>query len=146
MARVFVWESDVHVDNLPCNDWTEAQIGDSLERYTTLTLGACPDTTNYDAYGTIWYVKRAGDHPLEPWSWCAIGDDSTGPFSRDMLQLWGGTNCTQPEVGGWYDIAVLTTDQNGNELTWTQFLNFAPEGLTWEQKWSWLIANGFTAT
>ncbi len=143
MARVFVWEADVHVNNLPCFQWTEPQIGDNLERYTVLDVGACPDTTNYDAYGTIWYMKRASDHPLEPWSWCAIGDDSTGPFSSDNLQLWGGTNCTQPEVGGWYDIAVLTTDQNGNELTWTQFLNYAQQGTTWEEKWAWLMANGY---
>ncbi len=143
MARVFVWESAVNVDNLPCFEWTEPQIGDSLERATVLTVGACPDTTNYDAYGVIWYIKRAGDHPLEPWSWCVIGDDSTGPFSHDSLNLWGGTSCTQPVAGGTYDIAALTTDQNGNELTWTQFLNFAPEGLTWEEKWAWLISNGY---
>ena len=145
MAQVFAWRSDINVDNVPCVQWTEAQIPDSLERYTTLTLGACPDTANYDAYGTIWFVKRADNHPLSPTSWCRLGSDSTGPFSVRPINMWDGNrsfNCFEPEVGAWYDIAVLTTDRLGNELTWTQFINHGV-GVTFEQKWQDLINRGY---
>ncbi|MCB9366153.1 MAG: hypothetical protein H6506_02855 [Calditrichaeota bacterium] len=142
MAEVFVWENGVHVDNLEtCADWTEPQVGDSVERYTWLTVGACADEAEGDAYGALWYIKRADDHPLDMWSWCFLGDDSTGPFSVDNVDLWHN-DCPAPQPGVWYDIAVLTTDQAGNELTWTQFLNHG-EGTTVEEKWSWLMANGY---
>ncbi|NUO18032.1 proprotein convertase P-domain-containing protein [bacterium] len=142
MAQVFVWEDGVNIDNLEtCNDWTEPQVGDSVERFTWLTVGACADETEGDAYGAHWFIKRAEDHPLEMWSWCFIGDDSTGPFSVNDVDLWHN-DCPAPQPGLWYDIAVLTTDQAGNELTWTQFLNYG-EGTTVEEKWSWLMANGY---
>ncbi|MCB1060889.1 MAG: hypothetical protein KDB65_11705 [Calditrichaeota bacterium] len=142
MAQVYVWDNDTHIDNLEsCADWTEQQISDSLERFSYVTLGACADENEGDAYGAIWYIKRADDHPLEMWSWCYLGDDSTGPFSVDNVNFWNN-ECPAPEPGVWYDVAVLTTDQAGNELTWTQFLNYG-QGTTVEEKWSWLIANGY---
>jgi hypothetical protein len=142
MAKVYVWDNDTHIDNLEsCADWTEVQISDSLERYNWVTLGACADEEEADAYGAIWYIKRADDHPLEMWSWCNLGDDSTAPFSQDNTNFWGN-ECPAPQPGVWYDVAVLTTDQAGNELTWTQFLNYG-EGTTVAEKWGWLIANGY---
>lgn len=144
MARVFAWMSNVNVDNLPCNQWTEPQIPDSLSRFSTLTLGACPDsvgTPNYDAYGTMWYLKRATDNPLESGAWCFLGDDSTGPFSLHPVNLWDGT-CIAPVPGVWYDIAVRTTDQNGHTVPWEQFM-FYGQGTTWQEKWQDLINRGY---
>ncbi len=142
MAQVFVWEDGVNIDNLEnCASWTEEQVGDSVERFTWLTVGACADEEEADAYGAHWFIKRAADHPLEMWSWCFIGDDSTGPFSVNNVDLWHN-DCPAPQPGLWYDVAVLTTDQAGNELTWTQFLNYG-EGTTVEEKWNWLMANGY---
>jgi hypothetical protein len=144
MAKVYAWMSDVNVDNVPCNAWTEAQIADSLERFSTLTVGACPDsvgTQGYDAYGTFWYIKRADTNPLEATAWCAVGHDSTAPFSVRPVNLWDNA-CTQPQPGVWYDVAVLTTDRSGHALTWTQFLNHGV-GTTWEEKWAWLQSHGY---
>ncbi|MBI5058505.1 hypothetical protein HZB60_01850 [candidate division KSB1 bacterium] len=141
IAEVFVWESDVTVDDLPCDQWTEPQIPDTLERYTLLTLGACPEQENYDAYGVYWLIKRADDHPLNLFSWCYLGDDSTGPFSARYVDLWNG-DCPNVEVGSWYDIAALTTDQSGNQLTLTQLLNHG-NGTTYEEKWADLISRGY---
>ena len=142
MAQVFVWENGVNVDQLEtCDNWTEPQIGDSVERFTMLTVGACADEVEGDAYGAHWFIKRAEDHPLEMWSWCYFGDDSTGPFSVNNVDLWHN-DCPAPQPGLWYDVAVLTTDQAGNELTWTQFLNYG-QGMTVEEKWAWLMANGY---
>ncbi|MBL0060873.1 MAG: hypothetical protein IPP40_05130 [bacterium] len=142
MAKVFVWPNGVNVDNLEsCADWTEPQVADSLERFDLVTLGACADEEAGDAYGAIWYIKRADDHPLAMWSWCNLGDDSTGPFSENNVDFWNG-ECPSPEAGVWYDVAVLTTDQAGNELTWTQFLNHGA-GTTWEEKWQSLIDQGY---
>ncbi|MBK6766231.1 MAG: proprotein convertase P-domain-containing protein [bacterium] len=142
MAKVFVWDNDTHIDQLEtCANWTEEQIPDSLERYSVVTLGACADEVAADAYGAMWFIKRADDHPLEMWSWCNLGDDSTAPFSQDNTYLWSN-DCPAPQPGVWYDIAVLTTDQSGNELTWTQFLNYG-EGTTWEEKWQSLITQGY---
>ncbi len=142
MAKVYVWSNGVNVDQLEtCDNWTEPQIGDSLERFDLVTLGACADEEAGDAYGAIWYVKRSDDHPLDIYSWCYMGDDSTGPFSADDVDFWGNS-CPDPEAGVWYDVAVLTTDQSGNELTWTQFLNYGA-GITWEEKWQSLIDQGY---
>ncbi len=142
MARVYVWENGVNINNLEtCDHWTEPQIGDEVERFSLLTIGACADEEEADAYGAHWFIKRAEDHPLEMWSWCFIGDDSTGPFSVNDVDLWHN-DCPAPQPGLWYDIAVLTTDQAGNELTWTQFLNYG-QGTTVEEKWAWLMANGY---
>jgi len=142
MAQVFVWDNGVNIDQLnTCANWTEPQVGDSVERFTWLTVGACADEAAGDAYGAHWFIKRAEDHPLEMWSWCFIGDDSTGPFSVNNVDLWHN-DCPAPQPGLWYDVAVLTTDQSGNELTWTQFLNYG-QGTTVEEKWAWLMANGY---
>ncbi len=91
----------------------------------------------HDAYGAIWYIKRADDQPLAPSSWCALGDDSTAPFSLRDVNLWSGP-CAVPQAGVTYDIAVLTTDRLGNRLTFSQLLNFG-QGATWQDKWQWLI-------
>jgi hypothetical protein len=45
-------------------------------------------------------------------------------------------------VGTYYDIAVRTTDQSGNILSWVQFLNHG-EGITYEEKWQSLIDQGY---
>ncbi|MBU1983565.1 hypothetical protein KJ815_04040, partial [bacterium] len=148
MAKVFAWLSDVNVGNLPCDQWTEPQIPDSLERYSTLTLGACPDSTgtvHYDAYGVEWWIKRADENPIDYGVWCELGDDSTGPFSLRPVNLWDGADlisCIEPQPGVWYDIAVRTTDQNGHYMPWEQMLWFA-EGTTWQEKWQDLINRGY---
>jgi len=146
MAKVYVWEDGVHVDELEaCANWTEPQIGDELERYTMLTLGACADEVAADAFSANWFIKRATDHPLDFDSWSYVAQDLTGPFSADTVGLWDGNTDVvrpEPEVGMYYDIAVLTSDQAGNYLTWVQFLNYGA-GTTWEEKWASLIEQGY---
>jgi len=144
MAKVFAWLSDVNVGDLPCYEWTEPQIGDDLERFSTLTLGACPDsvgTVHYDAYGARWFIKRADENPIDYSVWCELGDDSTGPFSLRPVDLWDN-ECIPPQPGVWYDMAVRMSDQNGHTMPWEQILYFA-EGTTWQEKWQDLIDRGY---
>lgn len=144
MAKVFAWLSDVNVGDLPCYEWSEPQIGDDLERFSTLTLGACPDsmgTVHYDAYGARWFIKRADENPIDYSVWCELGDDSTGPFSLRPVDLWDN-ECVPPQPGVWYDMAVRMSDQNGHTMPWEQMLYFA-EGTTWQEKWQDLINRGY---
>jgi hypothetical protein len=156
MARVFAWMSDVNVDNLPCPQWTEPQIPDTLERYTLLTLGACPDSTgtvHYDANKAYWYIKRADGSPIDDDLWCDLGDDPTGPFSKSPVQLWNqdhghghghghDEDCLEPQVGAYYDIAVRMSDNNDHKVPWVQFL-YNGAGTTPEDQWQDLINRGY---
>jgi hypothetical protein len=148
-ATLYVWPGDLFLDSLDCQYWTAPQIPDSLERNTLLTIAACADTSNHNLVGVYFHIKRASDSPLVAGNWDLLGDDSTAPYFLHGVNLWapGGTLLSGgglaldmvPRAGVAYDLVARTTDNEGQVLTWAQFVAHG-SGTTWQEQWADLIA------
>ncbi|HEY3295941.1 MAG TPA: hypothetical protein VGL38_10920 [bacterium] len=144
-ANVFIWPGDVFLDSLTaCEDWSQPQLPDSIEHYSILSVGACPDTSNHEIHGIILEIKRASASPLDSTQWEVIGDDSTQPFNLSHVDLWAGSFAAlinNPRPGVRYDIVARTTDNDGRTLTWQECVDHGI-GSTTQEKWLSLIADG----